>query len=202
VIAIFGLAMLAVGGAGAYLILKGDIPWPLGQAAMPTYADPKGGYKIRYPRGWTVHALGEMTVLSPQADIGPARSFSLSQVTGPTIVGFRTEKTDKELTVDQAVADSGIREDSDTRILGQRYGKVSAASGAADAVWIDVLLTPPPSQAPQSKQLRGRLLIATRRPGDGTTITGRAACLSPPDAFASFERLCSSALDGYELGTP
>lgn len=201
-IAIFGLVMLVVGGAGAYLILKGDIAWPFGQATMQTYADTRGGYKIRYPRGWTVHALGEMTVLSPQADIGPARSFSLSQVTGPTIVGFRTEKTDKELTVDQAVADTGLREDSNTRILGQRSGKVSAASGAADAVWIDVLLTAPPSEPSRNKQLRGRVLIAIRHPGDGTTTTGRAACVSPPEAFASFDRLCSSALDGYELGAP
>jgi len=198
----FGLVMLAVGIGGAYLFLKGDIAWPLGQAAMQTYADPRGGYKIRYPRGWTAHDVGGPTVLSPQADIGPARSFSLARVTGPTIAVFRTEKVDKELTVDRAVTETGLREDPNTRTLGQRSGKVPAASGAADAVWIDLLLTPPASEAPQSKQLRGRVLIAVRHPGDGTTITGRAACVSPPEAFASFDRLCSSALDGYELGTP
>jgi hypothetical protein len=195
-IAMFALVMLAVGGAGAYLILKGDIAWPFGQVAMQTYADPKGGFKIRYPRGWTPHPVDDITVFLP-ANIVPARSFSLAQITGPTIVGFATERVGKQITADQAVADSGL-EGSDTQILGKRSGKVSTALGEAEAVWVDFLAAP----SSRNKQFRGRALYEVRHPGDGATITGGAACVSPPEAFASFDRLCSSALDGYELGAP
>ncbi len=198
-IVIFGLVMVVVGGAGAYLILKGDIAWPFGQVAMQTYSDPHGRFKIRYPRGWTASPQDELTVFSQQVGSGSGRSFNMTQITGPTIIGFRTEKADKELTAAQALSASGLKEDSETRILGQRSGKVSTASGEAEAVWVDFLLTAPP---PQNKQLRGRVLFEARHPGDGTSITGSAACVSPPEVFASFERLCSSALDSYELGTP
>lgn len=201
-IAVVAVAALVLGAGGAYVALRGGppragtpaAPQPISsQTSAQAYADPNGLFKIRYPQGWKVFPADNITVFS-QSDIGSAKNFELKQVAAPAIVVFRTEKVNREMTAADVLSASGIEKESSTQIISRRSGNLPTAAGAGDAIWLDFLTTQ------GGTQIRGRVVYAVRRPGNGTTTKGGAVCVSPPQAFAAFDRGCSAALDSYEFG--